>query len=370
MEHSGETARGGSEGQQSRPVVTWQAPRGMIQLSVFNYVMRIITLGIYHFWGKTEVRRRIWSAIRINGEPLTYGGLGKELFLGMAIVVGVVFVPMFLASLAGFVVFGPTSRANDVLALVLYALVFFLFGIGLFRAQRYRLSRTLWRGVRGGVDGTGWDYAWTYFWTGLLVPLTLGWIIPWRTVALQRMLTNRMRFGNHYFSLDAGSSHLYRRFPLVWFGGLLVTVAALAAGLAYLGVTERPGSLHSLIISWIDVVVLLAIAAGAYLIYLVISSWYRAQTFNYLASRTTISDARFSGTMRARGLAWLSVSNYLMVLLSLGVLVPIAQMRSARYMVENLAFVGAVDFDGIAQVARDQMRLGEGMAQAFDVDAF
>ena len=52
--------------------VSWLHPLGLIGLSVYNFFMRLLTLGIYHFWGKTEVRRRIWSAIRLNGEPLEY----------------------------------------------------------------------------------------------------------------------------------------------------------------------------------------------------------------------------------------------------------------------------------------------------------
>ncbi len=111
-------------------------------------------------------------------------------------------------------------------------------------------------------------------------------------------------------------------------------------------------------------------AAVAYLIYLIISSWYRAQTFNYFAACTTYEGSTFTGTMRASSLAWLSATNYLMVLLTLGLLAPVAQMRSARYMVQNLKFDAPVDFDHIAQVAADEKQMGEGIAQAFDVDAF
>ena len=56
-----------------------------------NLLLRVLTLGIYHFWAKTEVRKRIWSAIRINDEPLTYTGRGMELFLGFLIVFLVVY---------------------------------------------------------------------------------------------------------------------------------------------------------------------------------------------------------------------------------------------------------------------------------------
>ena len=34
--------------------------------TLLNGLLRILTLGVYHFWGKTEVRQRIWSAVRID----------------------------------------------------------------------------------------------------------------------------------------------------------------------------------------------------------------------------------------------------------------------------------------------------------------
>ena len=42
--------------------LSWSQPPGMVALSFKNFLLKIVTLGIYQFWGKTEVRRRIWSA--------------------------------------------------------------------------------------------------------------------------------------------------------------------------------------------------------------------------------------------------------------------------------------------------------------------
>jgi len=50
------------------PRISWVPPAGgFAGLSMLNGLLRILTLGVYHFWGKTEVRQRIWSAVRIDG---------------------------------------------------------------------------------------------------------------------------------------------------------------------------------------------------------------------------------------------------------------------------------------------------------------
>ena len=73
--------------------LTWHNIPGLIPLSLKIFVLRILTLGIYYFWGKTEVRRRIWSATHLQHQPLEYTGTGKELFLGFLLVLLLFFIP-------------------------------------------------------------------------------------------------------------------------------------------------------------------------------------------------------------------------------------------------------------------------------------
>src|SRR5262249_39832474 len=85
----------------SAPRISWvHPPGGFAGLSILNGVLRILTLGVYHFWGKTEIRQRIWSAVRVDGEPLEYRGTGGELLRGFLIVFFLVLLPMILASFA------------------------------------------------------------------------------------------------------------------------------------------------------------------------------------------------------------------------------------------------------------------------------
>ena len=95
------------------PRISWvHPPGGFAGLSFLNGVLRILTLGVYHFWGKTEVRQRIWSAVRIDGEPLEYRGTGGELLRGFLIVFFLILLPMGLASFASSL-FLPATAQGD-----------------------------------------------------------------------------------------------------------------------------------------------------------------------------------------------------------------------------------------------------------------
>src|SRR5262245_23138045 len=200
----------------SAPRISWVQPQGgFLGLSLLNGLLRILTLGVYHFWGKTEVRQRIWSAVRIDGEPLEYRGTGTELLRGFLIVFALILLPMAIASFASALFLSENSPWRGTYELSFWTLLFLLSGFGIHRARRYRLSRTRWRGIRGGLSGRSAPFAWTYLWTLLLVPLTLGWIVPWRTVRLQRALFNDTRFGDKAFAFTGGAGPLYRRYWVV-----------------------------------------------------------------------------------------------------------------------------------------------------------
>src|SRR5215510_7899190 len=92
------------------PRISWvPPPGGFAGLSILNGVLRILTLGVYHFWGKTEVRQRIWSAVRINGEPLEYRGTGGELLRGFLMVFCLILLPISAMSL-GASLLGPVAH--------------------------------------------------------------------------------------------------------------------------------------------------------------------------------------------------------------------------------------------------------------------
>jgi len=357
--------------------ITWSgSPWKLVGLSFVNTLLMILTLGIYGFWGRTEVRRRIWSSVRLNGEPLRYTGTGKELMLGFLVVFGVVLFPVLAITVAVIITFGPESMAARVVQFALYVVFFFLVGMAVYRARRYRLSRTNWRGIRGTMIGSSLRYALIAFATVILYPLTIGWIAPWRANMLQRRLTRETVFGNQQLGYDGTSGPLYARYAVVWIG----TIAILAgAGFAIFGMlgpkllslAEAAASgAPPVQLTAREIASVLGILFGAFCLWSIVSAWYRASMANHFARSTTYQAARFSLAIGPGGLIWLFLSNLFLIVFTLGILRPVAEARMARYLVERMRLNGPVDLAEIAQSEAALGRTGEGLAQAFDVDAF
>ena len=129
--------------------------RAFWRLLVRGAVLLLVTLGIYRFWLATDVRRFLWSNTEIAGDGLEYIGTARELLLGFLIAIALL-VPVNVAVLSRRA--RPRLARPDLgtVALVVLAL---LGQFAVYRARRYRLTRTVYRGIRFHQTGSAWRYA-------------------------------------------------------------------------------------------------------------------------------------------------------------------------------------------------------------------
>lgn len=188
---------------------------GLFRLLVKNAVLGALTLGLYRFWAKTNQRRYFWSAVTLGGEPFEYTGRGRELFLGFLVVMAV-FIPLTLAY-AGLQTILITSEAAFSGMDVLYVLVLVaLVAAAGYRARRYRLSRTLWRGIYAGQDGSTWVYVGrSMLWLAVAL-LTLGWSTPFASTDLARYRMRHTLWGDLRGRFDGRWQQLMPTFVATW----------------------------------------------------------------------------------------------------------------------------------------------------------
>ncbi|WP_119391824.1 YjgN family protein [Taklimakanibacter lacteus] len=355
---------------------------GLGKIALLNALLMVLTLTVYRFWAKTNVRRHIWGCVHINGEPLEYTGRGIELFLGFLIVFAVFFLPVSVVLTVLQLSLGPEHPLLIGANLVLVLVIFLLWGMALYRARRYQLSRTLWRGIRASLVGSSMTYSLLYFGAMLLRSMTLGWSTPAMNLNLQERMTGDMRIGSMPFRFKGRAGPLYGPYAICWVVTLLAFIAvALLAGFGVYGlfgdelkaiggsVTTDPSNpvpdAHR-----IGLVIGFAIV-GAFVLFAIVSSitwaFYVARELSIFASYTTLDNARFRLETTAGSLIWLVLGNLLLIVFTLGIATPFAQQRLVRYLVSRLSADGIVDVNAILQSREAVGRTGEGLADAFDV---
>lgn len=394
------------------PPVTFDGPRGrLLWILVRNLLLNALTLGFFRFWAKTHLRRYFWRHTKLLGEPLEYTGTGGELFIGFLIVMAVL-VPL-LGGISLLQLLVPHFAVQFLVPAVLFALT----PIAVYRMWRYRFTRTLWRGVRFGLDGSSLRYAGLWLGYGALTVVTLGLATPWRRIVTTRYLVNHARFGVTGLSLEVRGGRMF----LPW----LVVIAALVAAVGVLAATNaqalreiwtasRDAAAASVHVSgstieeffgrlqlWPLVLLILPVLAYAR---------YRAVEFRYLLDNVRAGEAGLRSSLRTgyfvaiHVLGWTLVVAVALVLPGLAfyaiavaglaedglaaTLIAFVVIWALLLLVVNLAYILIVNvtilahvcrtlamenpasLDDIVQSTAASLRRGEGLADALDIGGF
>jgi len=203
------------------------ADRAFWRLVIRGSVWLLFTLGIYRFWLQTDIRRFLWSNSEIAGDSLEYIGTARELLLGFLIAIALL-IPLnaliFVAAFLG----GTLGQLSGVIAFVLLGL---LGQFAVYRARRYRLTRTVYRGIRFHQTGSAWRYAvCALFWWGMIA-LTLGLAYPFAQASLERLKVGNTYYGDLRGRFEGSAFRLFLRGFLMWALVMLPFMIGLAIGL-------------------------------------------------------------------------------------------------------------------------------------------
>ena len=226
------------------PVIFTGARRDFRRLVTRGAWLELITLGFYRFWLATDMRRHLWSHTSVEGDAPEYTGTAKELLIGFLIALAIL-VPL---NLAYFFLALEVELWKAFASIPLLILVFLFYQFAKYRARRYRLTRTIWRGVRFWMKGSGWSYAWRVgLWT-LWAIVTLGLALPWYQAALERFKMKNSFYGDLPGRFDGTGGALFAKVWWLWLATVLMMVVA--GGLAYAS-PPAAGAFVTLISLWL-----------------------------------------------------------------------------------------------------------------------
>ena len=293
---------------------------GLAKIMFVNWILTVLTLGVYYFWGKTKVRRYLFDQSSFAGDRFSYHGTGGELFRGW-----IFFMFLVTVFVGGGVA---VERHLGVEAAVIFKgsigfIFFLLFPALLVGAYRYRLSRSAWRGIRFSFRGTRKNATLVFLKGYILTLLTLNIYLPFFQMNMQRFWSGNSHFGNQSFKFTGEGKDVFKRFLLL----LLLVIPTF----------------------------------GLYII------WYQAYIARYNWSHTHFA----GGTFRFTATGWetfkLHFINLLLLLVTVGLAYPLVTVRMRRFFANHISLMGEIDLDKVVQDIKQSGSIGEGALEAFDV---
>jgi uncharacterized membrane protein YjgN (DUF898 family) len=195
------------------------------RIVVRGAILLMVTLGLYRFWLATDIRRYLWANTEIDGESLEYSGTALELLQGFLFAIALI-LPVYTAFTITVLDLGAFGNFISTSAVLLLA---FMSQYGIYLARRYRLTRTVFRGVRFHQTGNAIHYSicavWWWGWT----VLTLGFAYPFTRAALERFKMRNTWYGDLQGRFEGSGWHLFIRGFLMWLAVLIPMLTAAAA---------------------------------------------------------------------------------------------------------------------------------------------
>jgi uncharacterized membrane protein YjgN (DUF898 family) len=285
--------------------------------------LTLVTLGIYFFWGKVRVRQYLFAQSEFAGDRFAYHGTGKELLVGFLKAIVIFGSASMLLKFAPLL---PGGLAVKITAgVVAYLMLLVFVPIAIVGARRYRLSRTSWRGIRFGFQGSLKAFVRLFLGGLVLTFVTFGLYGPIFHARQYGFLVSSSYFGDLKFEFDGNGRELIGSYLIA----ALLTLPTLGLSLV----------------------------------------WFLAKRHRYYWEHTHIGETRFRSDVTGWALVKLWTVNILLLIVSAGVAWPWKTVRVARFYFSHIHIDGPLAFDAARQQPREANATGEAFDALLNVDS-
>lgn len=319
---------------------------------IVNFLLSIVTFGIYSAWAKVRNRKYFLGNTTIDGRPFEYHARGLQILFGRAIVVGALVILSVSSSISPIL--------NGVVFVLLAAALPWLINRGL----RFNAAMTSWSNVRFRFEGSYWRAFAVFLLYPFLAIFSLYLAFPFVARASSRYTIGRHSLGGHRFAFESGIGPFYR--ALLWSAAWVIFGVVVSLCLAV--IMRGPLADGRLLIHTGGQVVL---STGVILIAILpLATIYSAFTRNAIYTGITLEGGhRFESTISPPRLIWIAISNAAVIVVSFGMLLPWARVRVARYLCENTWVKPAGSLDEfIGEAESRQSAIGDAFMDIEGVD--
>jgi uncharacterized membrane protein YjgN (DUF898 family) len=273
-------------------------------------------------------------------------------------------------ALAMLIVYNYSVRLRSPLTIVILAGIAVVMPWLLRNSFRFRLYNSSWRGTRFHFRGTVASAYRVFLLNGFLTLITLYVMAPFMHQRLKAYQHDNSWFGRTRCSFHARAGQFYMIYLL-----LLATIVVFAIVIGFSGIggalvamsqaQKQAGHANPA-----AVIKALAVLYGALILMGVsIGPVFHALITNLIWNNTRIGEHRIECNMSPLVLIWITVSNFVLVALTLGLFIPWAMVRLAKFQLESARLLPASDLQEFVAAEPESIgAVGEEAATAFDFD--
>ena len=323
---------------------------------IVNVFLTILTLGVYSAWAKVRKKRYFYGNTLLQNAPFDYHAAPIKILKGRFIVFGY------------FVIYTLVTSYVPETSVLFGLLILLLFPWVAVKALSFKTRNSSYRNIRFDFRATYGNAAAVFIGVAILAGVTFGVAYPYFAFRRSQFVVDYSGYGRtpFVFSGQAKSFFLIYLVAAVFafIGGVLFAVIVPQFMFSQIAAQPPDGPTMDMAVK----AMLIPLAIGL-LVYLPVFVYVKTAITNLVWSNTSLGDHRFESTLRTSRMIWLYLSNAVAIVISLGLLIPWASIRMARYKLDNLKLLAAGELDGFIAAEEEKVgAVGEEISDFFDFD--
>lgn len=290
---------------------------------IVNWLLTIITLGIYYPWAKAKQLQFIYSATSLNGDSFSFHGTGKEMFKGFIkaiLIFGILYGVLFVFVYLKMPFWGFYYSISDLL--LFFQLLFMVLTV-------IECLVLLGEEFVLGIEEIEKNLCYCFKWIGLTI-ITFGIYGAWMAINMRNYLLGNVRFGDSEFEYDGDGGDYF----MLNLKGYLLTIVTL----------------------------------GIY------SFWWQKDLFEYYVDNLSLKKGneriRFTSTATGGDFFSLVVINILILIFTLGLGYAWIVTRTMKFVFNHVELDGNFNLDALMQTEENYKdATGEDLSDFLDLDA-
>lgn len=322
---------------------------------IVNIALTLVTLGIYSAWAKVRTLRWFYGHTLLDNQAFSYLATPMQILKGR------------LIALAALVAYYAASYFAPMLAVALMVALLIATPWIVVSSLRFHARQSAYRGLRFDFTGSVGEAVRIYVGLSLLIIPTLGLILPYLAYRQVRFIAENTVYGQTAARYQ-GSAKPFWGVYLLAIALILLPIAIIAYG-AFQAYQMQAAGMPKEMAAAAAGTFMIAGMVAFYLLIPVVSAMIQARTANLLYNPTTLGPVGFDCSQRARDLIWIYLSNLVLIALTVGLFIPWAKVRLARYRAGRLTVTGPADLGQFtAGQQQSSTATGAEMADLFDLN--
>ena len=349
---------------------------------IVNVALTILTFGIYSAWAKVRTNQYFYSNTYLDGASFRYTARPIQILKGRII------------AFAIFMAYYASSLVSVQMTMIILGIIMLLVPAFVVMSMAFRLRNSVYRNVRFNFD-KNFKQAYKVFiipviFMGaylilatqmqdmtpenaaeysvvsilvIVLLLAIFLMVPWWEYMITIFKADHSKFGDANFKLTATLKNYFGMYAkgyglsILMFGALGLIVAGI---ISFVSSQDAPESMGILI----PVIFVFVLP-----VYLWMFAYFQTKRTNLVFGNLVIQEHKVQAELKVGAMMMLYLTNTLAIMFTLGLMMPWAKVRTARYKASVMSVLVAGDLGQfVSTQAEHQSALGEEIGEMFDMD--